>query len=630
MIVMMNGERLAQITEILRRGTLERMRARYVAYSNDCDARRECSVYESYIQETQNRTRSGEWIDAVYALRDKTLSPAAQKYFSLDGMLRDMVREADEMVLREFEERQNKARAIDLQLDGFDGTLSDEEIASARAFVRQYYDTPEDIRTLCRRATADGMKKFAARLDQNQKENALRVKAAGLDSRFAELMTVRRDRVYLNAAEKMVEEVRSAPAELLRFCKTATPQAVDRLANQIKIERRYLSCEERIDRLAASKSNTESWCGQVWQTFRELSGSIDQYRNAALLRKLNEEATQIHTGNICAPYLQALSPQSDFETVLRLDRELKTVSERHLLDRGIPSFANKWRARVALAGEQAIRKADEYFEQAEGLYAASRYQNAYDLYVRADRYGNKHAAYKLGVHHLYGRGVSEDRGKAFEYFKKAADNGIVLAMSYLADMSSGREAFYWRELAVKNGFTADRLSLAMMYFNGDGTAVNYAKARELFETLAKENDEMANAHLGKMYAAGLGVSRDEERAVQYYGKAQGVSWAKKEYEVLKAKLEEERLDREINENLARAEAGDPWAQYFIGWCCYTGYHTTTKSYTAARYWFELAAAQGNGKAMSYLGDIYANGEGVEVDWDKAIKYYNDAIQHGEE
>lgn len=54
-----------------------------------------------------------------------------------------------------------------------------------------------------------------------------------------------------------------------------------------------------------------------------------------------------------------------------------------------------------------------------------------------------------------------------------------------------------------------------------------------------------------------------------------------------------------------------------------------QDYTAARHWYELAAAQGQAIAQNNLGVLYANGNGVPQDYVKAQRWYEKAVVQGD-
>jgi dipeptidyl aminopeptidase/acylaminoacyl peptidase/TPR repeat protein len=79
---------------------------------------------------------------------------------------------------------------------------------------------------------------------------------------------------------------------------------------------------------------------------------------------------------------------------------------------------------------------------------------------------------------------------------------------------------------------------------------------------------------------------------------------------------------------ARAEEGDPAAQYELGLAYVAGREVGADPVEAAR-WLRRAAEQGHAKAQVRLGDMYGKGSGVAKDEAEALRWYRRAAEHGE-
>jgi hypothetical protein len=77
--------------------------------------------------------------------------------------------------------------------------------------------------------------------------------------------------------------------------------------------------------------------------------------------------------------------------------------------------------------------------------------------------------------------------------------------------------------------------------------------------------------------------------------------------------------------LARAESGDPRAQFVVGYVYATGEDVPQDQAEAAR-WYRLAAEQGHANAQLNLGIRYATGEGVPEDDAEAVRWYRLAAE----
>jgi TPR repeat protein len=100
---------------------------------------------------------------------------------------------------------------------------------------------------------------------------------------------------------------------------------------------------------------------------------------------------------------------------------------------------------------------------------------------------------------------------------------------------------------------------------------NYSLAIDRFKKSANQGDAEAQFALGKMYAAGRGVTQNITEAVRLFKLA--------------------------------AHQGHIEAQYYIG-----GLAHTVQKYDDAIHWYTLAAKQGFAEAQSALGFIYGEGE----------------------
>ena len=64
------------------------------------------------------------------------------------------------------------------------------------------------------------------------------------------------------------------------------------------------------------------------------------------------------------------------------------------------------------------------------------------------------------------------------------------------------------------------MNLGMLYTHGgDGVPLDYVKAVDLFRKAADQNDGDAQYNLGWAYESGLGVAKDQQRAIGWYSKA---------------------------------------------------------------------------------------------------------------
>jgi len=73
---------------------------------------------------------------------------------------------------------------------------------------------------------------------------------------------------------------------------------------------------------------------------------------------------------------------------------------------------------------------------------------------------------------------------------------------------------------AEGGDTSSELVLAYAYENGTcGLQRDYTSAKRWYEAVAARGEPFADCALGALYHRGLGVPKDDERAVQWYLKA---------------------------------------------------------------------------------------------------------------
>jgi len=99
------------------------------------------------------------------------------------------------------------------------------------------------------------------------------------------------------------------------------------------------------------------------------------------------------------------------------------------------------------------------------------------------------------------------------------------------------------------------------------------------------------------------VEKDGSRAEAFYQKA---------------------LDLDIE---GMAEAGDKYAQTYLGWMYRNG-HGMNKNLSLSVKWFRKAAEQGHADAQRYMGIVYFQGQGVDENYSSAMEWYRKAAEQG--
>lgn len=78
----------------------------------------------------------------------------------------------------------------------------------------------------------------------------------------------------------------------------------------------------------------------------------------------------------------------------------------------------------------------------------------------------------------------------------------------------------------------------------------------------------------------------------------------------------------------KANSGDAYSQYLMGWSYANGANGVKKNYNNALPWFKKASSNGFGAASYFIGWMYYYGEGVEKDDVQALEWLNKASTQG--
>jgi len=158
------------------------------------------------------------------------------------------------------------------------------------------------------------------------------------------------------------------------------------------------------------------------------------------------------------------------------------------------------------------------------LPSVSQADGLFDFQMKLAEKGNAEAQFKVGEMYETGFGVKEDMAQAETWIVKAADQGHETA---------GFKLLYWD--VEKNG----------------ETEANKVKLDEL-KAKAKQGNPQAEYYIGKMYANGVGLKQDSDKAIKWLNKAAlvGVLAAEREMSAVRE------LKTKQDQELAKKRAAD--------------------------------------------------------------------------
>ncbi len=336
-----------------------------------------------------------------------------------------------------------------------------------------------------------------------------------------------------------------------------------------------------------------------------------------------------------------------------------------------PSIAELQRFADAGNPEALARLAKRY---AEGDGVLPDYAKAVELFQLAAEQGHAEAQNQLARHVHAGFGTVSDPAKALEWMEKAASQGnarhifdyAALLEETASDPDQLTKAVEAYQRAGEAGHVPAVTSLGVLYQSGTGVEQDFGAALTLFEQAAKAGDLRAMNNLGLLYVRGDGVDQDYERAAKFFeaaassglrkamgnlavmyengfgvpqDDAQHAYWLKQSqagqqsdevpggftFDPLLVQVQQPDFPAAVRK---AAQAGDPVAQFQLGWWLLNSEGASFATASEARFWFEQAALRGHGAAMANLGQMYARGFTLPQDYLRAYAWLSTAVAAG--
>ena len=205
-----------------------------------------------------------------------------------------------------------------------------------------------------------------------------------------------------------------------------------------------------------------------------------------------------------------------------------------------------------------------------------------------------------------------------------------LALMATPDYAKGVEMM--RKLA-EDGYHPAQRQMGKMYAEGNRVQKDEATAVEWYRKAAEQGNAEAQACLGSRYLYGTdGIAQDNAMALKWLQMAadQGVSYAQADLAFMYYNGQGvEQNDKKAAELfLKSAEQGNAYAQSNMGMFYQNGYGVEADDRKAAE-WYEKAAEQGEPFSQLHLAWMYQYGEGVKQNADTAVKWYEAAAENGE-
>lgn len=260
---------------------------------------------------------------------------------------------------------------------------------------------------------------------------------------------------------------------------------------------------------------------------------------------------------------------------------------------------------------------------------------AYEWYKRAAEIGNPFGQYAIAMFHYEGHGVVRDLKLASTYMEKSALQGFDMAQhQYGKFLIEGigvkkdiEKGLSWLHKALEQNYLPAKATLGELYWKDSIVKKDLTLARQLLKEGAEAGDLVAQGNYGEFLIA-------QESAQDY---EMGIIWLKKAADAQEPKalyvygvhlLETSRgkQDEAMKYIKASVMKGYAPAQTFLGVLILDS--NAPENYHYASPLLMDAAIQNEPFAMYYLGLMYETGKGVELNKERADRWFKKSCEAG--
>ncbi len=262
--------------------------------------------------------------------------------------------------------------------------------------------------------------------------------------------------------------------------------------------------------------------------------------------------------------------------------------------------------------------------------------------------GNVDAMTVTAIDLLDGKGVAADPKAGQRWLMLAADKGDAIANFTLGNLYAGRllaipssgitpdrmkaEDYYRKALAAGAKEAADQL--AAMYEGWDGSVPDWPRAFAARKPLADQGDPVSEMYIGLYYERGFSVPKDMVKAAEWYMKAAKHGSARGNYEIGRLYFDGEGVPEDdalaVKYMRQAAVKGFPEALHMMGLITFNGKYGVSRDNIEAERLIRIAAENGHVGAAHDMGVIYEQGSGVEKDRAESRKWFKACADGGDE
>lgn len=401
---------------------------------------------------------------------------------------------------------------------------------------------------------------------------------------------------------------------------------------------------------AANNDHLEAQYKLATLYLQDPNKKIDYVKVRQLLEKAVVQNHVKATYQLGVLYQKGLGGMQDYAKAKQLFEDAVKKGDIESLYQLGQMYENGWGV------QQDYAKAKQYYEKAvnkgntealyllgelyaKGLGVQQDYSQARTLLEKSANHGNIKASFLLAEMYKNGNGVQKNLETAKSLYEKVALKNDVnaqylLGTIYENDYQDYKKAYEWYKKASDNGSADAQCSIALLYFYGKGVKQDYKKAKDWLDLSASKEHAKSQYILGCMYYDGIGVKRDKLLSIQWYEKSanQGYDKAQASAGFLYMADSDIQDYTKSEQWLSKAfEQNNLSACYWLGRLYLEYYYDNHNSMfiKKAIKFYEKSANQGYIFAQSELGHLYWRGELVEQNYEKARVWYEKVVTQDE-
>ncbi len=285
-------------------------------------------------------------------------------------------------------------------------------------------------------------------------------------------------------------------------------------------------------------------------------------------------------------------------------------------------------------------------EKADELRIAGNYEESTKLYMGLAKKNNAYAMWRLALAYQSGDGIEFSSQNALKWLKEAYDAGCEEAKMDMAefymigykdikvDKSKGKKIISELENSSQNSYVLSRIA-GFYYYGNDDIEKDQEKARQIIEKVPDKESPYYLYLMGFLYRDGTDeIEPDVNKAKTCWIKAfqKGAREASKQiaFLYLTGDLETEKDYDEYVKWLKMGAEKNSCSSMSQLAGVYTSEDTIFKAYHKPNEGIALlrkAIKNGSGEACDYMGYLYATGNVVDKDDNKAFEYFKKADEY---